>query len=74
MKKDLKVRILKEANRIVDSHKTLRELSGEFGVSKSTIHKDMQQKLPLIDRNLYREVQKVFREHLESRYNFLKKV
>ena len=74
MKKDLEVRILKEANRIVESHKTLRELAGEFGISKSTLHKDMQQKLPLINRKLYREVQQVFDEHLESRYNFLKKV
>ena len=74
MKKDLRKRILKEANRIIESHKTLRELAGEFGVSKSTLHKDMQQKLPLIDRKLYREVQQVFNEHLESRYNFLKKV
>ena len=74
MKKDLRLRILKEANRIVESHKTLRELAGEFGISKSTLHKDMQKKLPLIDRDLYREVQKVFCEHLESRYNFLKKV
>ena len=74
MKKDLEKRILKEANRIVESHKTLRELAGEFGISKSTLHKDMQQKLPLIDRKLYREVQQVFNEHLESRYNFLKKV
>ena len=74
MKKDLEKRILKEANRIVESHKTLRELAGEFGISKSTLHKDMQKKLPLIDRDLYRKVQQVFREHLESRYNFLKKV
>ena len=74
MKKDLEKRILKEANRIVESHKTLRELAGEFGISKSTLHKDMQQKLPLINRKLYREVQQVFDEHLESRYNFLKKV
>ena len=74
MKKDLRKRILKEASRIVESHKTLRELAGEFGISKSTLHKDMQQKLPLIDRKLYREVQQVFNEHLESRYNFLKKV
>ena len=74
MKKDLKIRILNEANRIVESHKTLRELAGEFGISKSTLHKDMQKKLPLIDRDLYRKVQQVFNEHLESRYNFLKKV
>ena len=66
MKKNLEKRILKEANRIVESHKTLRELAGEFGISKSTLHKDMQKKLPLIDRDLYRKVQQVFREHLES--------
>ena len=74
MKKSLEKRILKEANRIIDSRKTLRELAGEFNISKSTLHKDMQQKLILLDRDLYRKVNEVFNEHLESRYNFLKKV
>lgn len=68
MKEKLKNRIIKEAERIVESRKTLRELASEFGVSKSTIHKDMQQKLIYLDKDLYKEVQKVFSEHLESRY------
>ena len=70
MKKQLEDRIIKEAQRIIESRKTLRELAGEFGISKSTLHKDMQQKLIHIDESLYKEVQKVFREHLESRYYF----
>ena len=68
MKEKLKIRILNEGNRIVETGKTLRELALEFGVSKSTIHKDMQTKLIHLDEDLYRKVQKVFWEHLESRY------
>ena len=78
MKEIIRLRVIKEAERIVESKKTLRELAcektgtltkGEFGVSKSTIHKDMQQKLIYLDKSLYKEVQKVFLEHLESRYS-----
>lgn len=68
MKEKIKERVLHEASRIVETKKTLRELSKEFGVSKSTIHKDMQQKLILLDKELYRQVQRVFEEHLMSRY------
>ena len=68
MKEIIKIRVIKEAERIIESRKTLRELAHEFGISKSTLHKDMQQKLIHLDESLYREVQKVFREHLESRY------
>ncbi len=69
MKEIIRLRVIKEAERIVESKKTLRELACEFGVSKSTIHKDMQQKLIYLDKSLYKEVQKVFLEHLESRYS-----
>lgn len=68
MKDKLKERVLQEATRIIETKKTLRELSKEFGVSKSTIHKDMQQKLILLDKDLYKQVKKVFEEHLMSRY------
>jgi len=37
-------------------------------IGKSTIHKDMQKRLVILDENLYNKVQKVFQEHLEKRY------
>lgn len=61
-------RVLEEANIIVNTEITLRKLARRLGVSKSTIHKDMQQRLILLDKDLYIKVQKVFKKHLDTRY------
>ena len=64
----IKRRVLEEANIIVNTETTLRNLARRLGISKSTIHKDMQIRLIKIDQNLYHKVQKVFKKHLEIRY------
>lgn len=68
MDKCVKSRIIKEAQRIIETNKTLRELESEFTVGKSTIHKDMQKRLIHINIDLYNEVQNVFKSHLASRH------
>ena len=55
----IKRRVLEEANIIVNTETTLRNLARRLGISKSTIHKDMQIRLIKIDQNLYHKVQKV---------------
>lgn len=64
----IKRRVVEEANIIVNTEITLRSLARRLGVSKSTIHKDMQIRLINIDKDLYKKVQKVFKKHLEIRY------
>lgn len=64
----IKRRVVEEANIIVNTEITLRSLARRLGVSKSTIHKDMQIRLISIDKDLYKKVQKVFKKHLEIRY------
>lgn len=44
---------------IVENGATVRSAAKQFGVSKSTVHKDVSQRLKYIDRSLYREVRDV---------------
>jgi len=46
-------------NYIVVYHSTIRQAAEKFGVSKSTVHKDVNLRLPKVDRKLYNKVRKV---------------
>lgn len=59
-----KQRTLDEAKYILLYRSTLRETAKVFGVSKSTVHNDMQVRLQKIDYNIYRKVCKLLK------YNF----
>ena len=68
MEKLIKERVYKEAYYILKTKQTLRELAKVFNLSKSTIHKDLKDRLKVIDLSLYKEVQKIFQNHLETRH------
>lgn len=38
---------------------TVRQAAKEFGISKSTVHKDCTERLPYLNKGLFEEVQKV---------------
>ena len=63
MNKKIISRVMEEANYIIDTNKTIREVSIVFGVSKSTVHKDMREKLLLLDSTLYQKVSSVLKYH-----------
>jgi putative DeoR family transcriptional regulator (stage III sporulation protein D) len=44
---------------IVDKSATVRQAAGAFGVSKSTVHKDVAERLPQIDMQLAKEARAV---------------
>ncbi len=44
------------ANLILNEKSTVREVAKEIGFSKSTVHKDLTEKLPKIDYDLYIKV------------------
>lgn len=56
-------RVIAEANYILKTNKTIREVSKVFGVSKSTVHKDIKEKLFDIDKKMYDRVSSVFVYH-----------
>ena len=41
---------------IADTGETVRGAARHFGVSKSSVHKDMDERLPKINQTLYRQV------------------
>ena len=49
MKDYIEERVLEVANYIIGSRSTIRKTAKIFGVSKSTIHKDMTERLPIIN-------------------------
>ena len=51
MSKDIIKRVDDIANHIIKTKDTLRETAKKFKVSKSTVHKDMQDRLKVIDTN-----------------------
>lgn len=53
---------------IVENKATVRLAAKQFGVSKSTVHKDVSQRLKHIDHGLYREVRDVLAVNKAQRH------
>ena len=68
MNKNIVKRDLNEANYIIDTKKTVREIAKVFNVSKSTVHKDLHERLFDINNNLYLEVEKILKYHTDIRH------
>ncbi len=61
-------RVVMEAEYIIKTKKTIREIAKMFNVSKSTVHKDFRERLPMISDKLYNEVDKILRHHTKIRH------
>ena len=61
-------RVLKCAEYIVTTGATVRACSAHFSISKSTVHKDVSERLRLIDIDLYEQVRKVLNLNLSERH------
>jgi len=44
---------------IIDNKSTVRAAAKEFGISKSTVHKDLTDRLPRVNPGLYRQVREL---------------
>ena len=53
---------------IVENKATVRRAAKQFGVSKSTVHKDVSQRLKYIDNSLYRDVKNVLAVNKAQRH------
>lgn len=61
-------RVLEEADFIIETNKTVRELAKIFKVSKSTVHKDLHERLLKIDKDKFDMVDKILKYHTEIRH------
>jgi len=64
----IKKRIIAEALYIKHNKATIRETAVVFNLSKSTIHKDMSERLLKIEPELYLIVKNILNENLKTRH------
>lgn len=68
MKDYIRARAIELANYILDSGATVREVAKIFNVSKSTVHKDVSERLKQIDYEKYLSVKKILEFNLSERH------
>ena len=68
MNKNIINRVIEESNYIIKTKDTIRNIAKIFNVSKSTVHKDLKDRLFELDVNLYNEVSNILKYHLEIRH------
>lgn len=61
-------RIKKEADYMLNYNLTVRDIAKKINMSKSTVHKDLHERLYDIDKDLYKKVDKILKNHLETRH------
>ena len=56
------------ANYLIENQATVRSAAIRFGISKSTVHKDVTQTLPRVNRALYLHVKEVLEKNKRERH------
>ena len=68
MKGNIEERACQLALYIIENKATVRGAAKKFGVSKSTVHKDLSERLPAFNRTLYLQVKGVLEENKAERH------
>ena len=68
MNDQLTERVVEEGRYIAQTGATVRATAKVFHFSKSTVHKDVSERLEKIDLDLYKKVQKVLEKNLLERH------
>ena len=61
-------RVLNEAEYIISTNSTVRAAAAHFSISKSTVHKDVTERLEAIDKGLSARVREVLDKNLSERH------
>jgi len=64
----IKERTIRIGHYIIDTRKTVRTIAKDFGVSKSTVHKDLTDRLPELNPTLAKEVKEILEYHKQVRH------
>lgn len=64
----IKKRIIEEAEYMLKTKETVREIAKVFNVSKSTIHKDLHDRLKYINEYMHKEIESIFNYHKMIRH------
>lgn len=61
-------RVLMEADYMIATEKTIREIAAYFKISKSTVHKDLHERLCKIDKERNKKVERILAYHMKIRH------
>lgn len=61
-------RAVRLAQYIIEKDATVRQAAKSFSISKSTVHKDVTQRLKQLSPNLYAQVKKVLEKNKQERH------
>lgn len=68
IKENLDERAEELALYLIENKATVRAAAKKYGVSKSTVHKDISERLPQVNRSLYQQVKEVLDENKAQRH------
>lgn len=68
MKGNIEERACQLALYIIENKATVRSAAQRFGVSKSTVHKDLSERLPAFNQPLYQQVKHILDENKAERH------
>ena len=68
MKENMEERCRALAAYIIENRATVRAAAKKFGISKSTVHKDLSDRLPQFNRTLYLQVKLILEENKAQRH------
>ena len=68
MKELIEERAERLAQYLIEERTTVRAAAKKFGVSKSTVHKDLSERLPKFNRTLYLQVKEVLELNKAQRH------
>ena len=68
MTDDIEKRVCELAVYMIETNATVRQTAKQFGISKSTVHKDLQNRLPRCNPVLYEQVRIVLNHNKSERH------
>jgi putative DeoR family transcriptional regulator (stage III sporulation protein D) len=68
LKSNIDERACELAEYIIENKATVRAAAKKFGISKSTVHKDLTERLQTINRSLYLQVKEVLEQNKAERH------
>ena len=68
MQEYIEMRVRAVCDYMIENKATVRQAANRFGVSKSTIHKDLTERLPELDKNRYEQVKHVLANNKAERH------
>ena len=63
-----KERCVMLASYLIEHKATVRSVASKFGISKSTVHKDITQTLKKADKRLYEDVKRILEKNKQERH------